>query len=74
MELKNEICGFGHKYNLLAAENVSVEEVRSVLETKVDSLLQANEGLKIQNESLERDVVDRNRTCSKIMTGCTHHE
>lgn len=51
---------------LLAAEKAVVEEVRSVLESKVDALTQVKEGLMIQNESLERDVIDRNKLIATI--------
>lgn len=35
-----------------------MEEVCSTLEAKVDSLTYSNEGLMIQNESLDRDVFE----------------
>lgn len=35
--------------------------IRSALEMKVDSLTQANEGLMVQNESLEWDVSDHDK-------------
>lgn len=58
-ELERTIWGFDKKYDLLAAEKEFVEDVWSSLEAQVDSLTQSNEGLMIQNESLERDLSDR---------------
>nr|KAJ0203816.1 hypothetical protein LSAT_V11C500256730 [Lactuca sativa] len=49
-----------HAHSVLSASEKSVlEDVRSALEGQVESLTQANEGLMIQNEILERDLVDR---------------
>lgn len=60
-ELERTIWGFDKKYDLLAAEKEFVEDVWSSLEAQVDSLTQSNEGLMIQNESLERDLSDHDR-------------
>lgn len=57
-ELGDDLQHSEKKYQLLVSEKASVEEVRSLLEAKVDSITQVNEGLMIQVESLERDVVD----------------
>ena len=43
-----------------------MEEARSTLEAKVDSLTQVNEGLVIQVESLERDAVDHDRVTTAL--------
>lgn len=60
-ELEKDAHSFDQKYDFLASEKNIVEEVCASLEAKVDSLVQANEELMIQNESLERDVVDRDK-------------
>ena len=46
-----------------------MEEVRSALEVKFDSLTQVNEGLMIQVESLKRDVADRDQLIIAIQAG-----
>lgn len=43
-----------------------MEEIRSGLEAKVDSLSQANEGLMIQVKSFERDAADRDRVIADL--------
>ena len=43
-----------------------MEEVRSGLEAKVDSLSQVNEGLMIQVKSLECDAVDHDRMVTDL--------
>lgn len=58
-ELSGNLQRSEQKYQLLVSKKVVVKEVKSGLETKVDSLSQVNEGLMIQVESLERDVADR---------------
>nr|KAJ0186289.1 hypothetical protein LSAT_V11C900462480 [Lactuca sativa] len=45
----------------LVSEKLVLEDMRSALESQVESLTQANEGLMIQNESLKCDLVDRER-------------
>nr|KAJ0190369.1 hypothetical protein LSAT_V11C800430480 [Lactuca sativa] len=45
----------------LVSEKSVLEDVHGVLEGQVESLTQSNKGLMIQNESMERDVVDRER-------------
>lgn len=46
-----------------------MEEVRSALEAKVDSLNQVNEGLMVQVKSLERDAADRDRLIAALQAG-----
>lgn len=65
-ELGNDIQGLDQKCSLLAAEKATVEEVRVVLDSKVHALTQVNEGLMIQNESLERDIADRDKLIATI--------
>lgn len=60
-ELENDVHGLEQRYTLLVSEKVVVEEVRSALEVKLDALTQSNEGLMIQNESLERNVGDHDK-------------
>lgn len=63
-ELSGNLQRSEQKYQLLVSKKVVVKEVKSGLETKVDSLSQVNEGLMIQVESLERDAVD----CDRVIT------
>lgn len=63
--LQGEVAGLGATVQRLEGENRSLvseksvlEDVRSALEGQVESLTQANEGLMIQNEILERDLID----------------
>lgn len=65
-KIKKEVYGFDYKYDLFATNKVSMEEVRAMLDTKLDSLVQANEELIIQNESQERVVVDYDRLVEEI--------
>lgn len=63
IELENEFNGLEQKSTLLVSEKVVVEEVRFVLESKLDVLTQNNEWLMIQNERFERDVCE----CDKLI-------
>lgn len=65
-ELGDDLQHSEQKYQLLVSENATVEEVRSTLEANVDSLTQVNEGLVIQVESLERDVVEHDRMVTAL--------
>lgn len=60
VELKRQISELGRdvhdsdkRHALLSSEKIVVEEIQFALEMKVDSLTQVNEGLMIQNESLD---------------------
>lgn len=59
VELEKDVHGFDQRCALLALEKTVAEKIRYALEAKVDFLTQENEGLMTQNESLERDVCDR---------------
>lgn len=65
-ELESDVRGLEQKCMLLASEKTVLEEIQYALERKVDSLTQVNEGLVIQNESLERDVVDRDKLVATV--------
>ena len=45
----------------MSLKKTATEEIRSELERKMDYLTQANEGLMIQNESLDQDVSNRDK-------------
>lgn len=60
-ELGDDLQLSEEKFQLLALEKTITEDARSALEVKVDSLTQVNEGLMIQDESLERDAADHDR-------------
>ena len=58
-DLNGTVGRLENKNKSLVSGKLVLEDVRSVLEGQVESFTQANEGLMIQNESLERDLVDR---------------
>lgn len=57
---------FEQRCALLVSKKANTEEIQPALEATVDSLTQANEGLMIQNESLERDVCDRDKLIAGV--------
>ena len=60
-ELSTAVGRLEEENRSLVSGKLVLEDVRSVLEGQVESLTQANEGLMIQNESLDRDLADRER-------------
>ena len=51
----------GQKNKSLVSEKLVREDVWSLLKARVESLMQTNEVLMIQNKSLERNLADRDR-------------
>ncbi|KAL7584393.1 hypothetical protein Lser_V15G42406 [Lactuca serriola] len=64
------VCMEGENMYLVSGKSV-LEDVRGVLESQVVSLTQENEGLMIQNESLEQDVVDREWEVEVLKVNCS---
>lgn len=67
-ELNDVLQCSKQKYQLLVSEKAAIEETRSDLEAKVDSLSQVNEALMVQVEGLERDAVDRDRVITDMQS------
>lgn len=67
-ELGEDLRLSEQKCELLSSEKTVLGETRAILEAKVDSLTQVNEGLMIQVECLERDAADRDKLISSLQS------
>ena len=65
-ELDDDLRLSEEKCELLVSEKNVLDKTRAVLEAKVDSLTQMNEGLMIKVESLDCDVAYRDKLMSSL--------